>query len=176
MSSAKRWPLCTGDGKLILGLYVLTHWGRDKMATIFQTTFSNAFPWMKMYEFRSKFHWVLFPGVQLTIFQHWFVYWRIYASFGLNELTTSTRTLKGLMRCWNASQLNRYPSHVSHALNWPNFLGCPQHQRVIVLWQQITANYGSCTLPDALREITSDVRAPSCWTEMNIMSLHRYSR
>ena len=49
-----------------------THWGRDKMAAIFQTTFSNAFPWMKMYEFRSKFHWILFPGVQLTIFQHWF--------------------------------------------------------------------------------------------------------
>ena len=27
----------------------LTHWGRDKMAAIFQTTFSNAFSWMKMY-------------------------------------------------------------------------------------------------------------------------------
>ena len=25
----------------------LTHWGRDHMAAIFQTTFSNAFPWMK---------------------------------------------------------------------------------------------------------------------------------
>ena len=35
----------------------LTHWGRDKMAAIFQTTFSNAFSWMKMYEFRLKFHW-----------------------------------------------------------------------------------------------------------------------
>ena len=29
----------------------LTHWGWDKMAAIFQTTFSNAFSWMKMYEF-----------------------------------------------------------------------------------------------------------------------------
>ena len=38
----------------------LTHWGRDKMAAIFQTTFSNAFPWMKMYEFRLRFHWSLF--------------------------------------------------------------------------------------------------------------------
>ena len=28
---------------------VLTHWGRDKMAAIFQTIFSNAFSWMKMY-------------------------------------------------------------------------------------------------------------------------------
>ena len=27
--------------------YDLTHCGRDKMATIFQTTFSNAFSWMK---------------------------------------------------------------------------------------------------------------------------------
>ena len=29
---------------------VLTHWGRDKIAAIFQTTFSNAFSWMKMYD------------------------------------------------------------------------------------------------------------------------------
>ena len=48
-------------------LKLLTHWGRDKMATIFQTTFSNAFSWMKMYKFRLRFHWSLFPIVQLTI-------------------------------------------------------------------------------------------------------------
>ena len=35
-------------------------------------TFSNAFSWMKMYEFRLMFHWSLFIRVQLTIFQHWF--------------------------------------------------------------------------------------------------------
>ena len=83
----------------------LTHWGQDKMAAIFQTTVSNGFSLMKMYEFRLKFHWSLFPRVQLTIFQHWFrkwlgavqatshylnqwwlVYRRIYASLGLNEL------------------------------------------------------------------------------------------
>ena len=83
----------------------LTHWGRDKMAAIFQMTFSNAFSWMKMFKFRLRFHWSLFPRVQLTIFQHWFrkwlgtdqatshylnqcwlVYWCIYASLGLNEL------------------------------------------------------------------------------------------
>ena len=28
-----------------------THWSRDIMAAIFQTTFSNGFSWMKMYEF-----------------------------------------------------------------------------------------------------------------------------
>ena len=51
---------------------LLTHWGRDKMAAIFQTTFSNPFSWMKMYEFRLRFHWSLFLRVQLTIFHHWF--------------------------------------------------------------------------------------------------------
>ena len=50
----------------------LTHWGRDKMAAIFLTTFSNAFSWMKMLEFLLRFHWSLFLRVQLTIFQHWF--------------------------------------------------------------------------------------------------------
>ena len=29
----------------------LTHWGRDTTAAIFQTTFSNAFSWMKMYKY-----------------------------------------------------------------------------------------------------------------------------
>ena len=50
----------------------LTHWGRDKMDAISQTTLSNSFSWMEMLEFRLKFHWNLFPRVQLTIFQHWF--------------------------------------------------------------------------------------------------------
>ena len=77
-----------------------------QMDAISQTTFSNAFSWMKMFEFRLKFHWSLFLRFQLTIFQHWFrywlgavqatshylnkwclVYWRVYASLGLNELT-----------------------------------------------------------------------------------------
>ena len=51
---------------------VLTHWGRDKMAAISQTTFSNAFSLMKIYGFRLKFHWGLFLRFELTIFQHWF--------------------------------------------------------------------------------------------------------
>ena len=77
----------------------------DKMAAIFQTTFSNAFSWMKMYEFRLRFHWSLFPRVQLTIFQHlfrewlgayqatshclnqwWLIYWCMYVSPGFSEL------------------------------------------------------------------------------------------
>ena len=67
----------------------------------------DSFSWMKMCEFRLKFHWSLFLRVRLTIFQHWFRYWleagqatnrylkqvwldyrRIYAPFDLNELTT----------------------------------------------------------------------------------------
>ena len=44
----------------------LTHWGRDKMAAVSRTTLSNAFSWMKLYEFRLRFHWNLFLGFQLT--------------------------------------------------------------------------------------------------------------
>ena len=51
---------------------MLTHWGRDKMAAICQTTFSNAFSWMKMNEFRLGFHWSLFLRFEITIFHHWF--------------------------------------------------------------------------------------------------------
>ena len=51
------------------------HWSRDKMATIFQMTFSNAFSWIKMYKFRLIFDWSLFPSVQSTIFRHWFRLW-----------------------------------------------------------------------------------------------------
>ena len=36
------------------------------MDAISQTTFSNVFSWMKMYEYRLKFHWNLFLRVQLT--------------------------------------------------------------------------------------------------------------
>ena len=83
----------------------LTHWGRDEMESS-QMTFSNVFSSMKMFEFRLKCHWRLFPRVQFTIFQPWFRWWlgavqatshylnqwwilyrRIYASLGLNELT-----------------------------------------------------------------------------------------
>ena len=53
----------------------LTHSGRDKMAVIYQTTFSNAFSWMKIIKFWLKFHLSLFLRVQLTIFHHWFRWW-----------------------------------------------------------------------------------------------------
>ena len=50
----------------------LTHWDRDEIDAISQTTFSNAFSWMKMNEFRVGFHWSLFLRFELTIFRHWF--------------------------------------------------------------------------------------------------------
>ena len=53
----------------------LTHWGRDKTDAILLTTFSNVLSWMKALKFLLKFHWSLFPRVQLTIFQHWFRKW-----------------------------------------------------------------------------------------------------
>ena len=80
---------------LSCGFPSLTHWGRDKMDAISQTTSSSAFSWMKMYELRLKFHCSLFLRVQLTIFhylnQWWLVYWRIYASLSLNELKYSLK-------------------------------------------------------------------------------------
>ena len=49
----------------------LIHKGQDKLAPIFGTTFSNAFYWIKPYQYRIMFHWSLFPRVQSIIFQHW---------------------------------------------------------------------------------------------------------
>ena len=88
-----------------MGIFMLNTLRPRQMDAISQTTFSNAFSWKKMFEFRLKFHWSLFPRVPLTISQQWFrswpgaghatshclkqcwlVYWRIYASPGLNEL------------------------------------------------------------------------------------------
>ena len=43
-----------------------------RRAAISQTTLSNAFSWMIIFEFRIRLHGNLFQRVQLTIFQHWF--------------------------------------------------------------------------------------------------------
>ena len=57
---------------LLLLLIALTHWGWDKRAAIFQTTFSNAFSFMKIYELCLTFCWSLILRFELAIFQHWF--------------------------------------------------------------------------------------------------------
>ena len=83
MSSAKSQPFCLGlivlstrfHPSAYMDVSVLSdwlkYWGRDKMAAIEQTTFSNALSWMKMYELWLRFHWILFLRAQLTISFHW---------------------------------------------------------------------------------------------------------
>ena len=41
--------------------HLLTHWGRDKMVAIYQTSFSNAFSWKNIFGFRLRFHWHFLP-------------------------------------------------------------------------------------------------------------------
>ena len=50
---------------------VLTHWGRDKIAAILQTTFSL----INIVVFWLKFRRNLFLIAQLTVYQHWFRQW-----------------------------------------------------------------------------------------------------
>ena len=78
-----------------------------------------------MYTFRLKFRGNLFPRVKLTIFQHWsrlwlsviqvtnyylnqwwLVYLYIYASFSLNEFTTSIDNLSYQVLKWMIRYLN----------------------------------------------------------------------
>ena len=67
----------------------LTYLPLDKIAAISQTTFSNAFSWMKSFVF-----WFL--KVQITIFQHWFRYW-----LGANQATSHY-----LNQCWHSSLMH----------------------------------------------------------------------
>ena len=70
--------------------YMLSYWGWDKMANILHTTFSNAFSWMKIFEFQIQFDWSLFLRVQLTIIQHGFRWW----------LGAEQATRHYLNQCW----------------------------------------------------------------------------
>ena len=49
ITSRAHW---SSSGSMVTDL----HWDRDNMAAMFQTTFSNAFSWMKTYEFWLWFH------------------------------------------------------------------------------------------------------------------------
>ena len=94
-----------GGCLLATGYGVFSTSGPIQMAAIAQTTLSNTFSWMKIYEFVLWFHWISFLRVQITLFPHsirqwldaprvtshfrnqwWLVYWRIYASLGFVEL------------------------------------------------------------------------------------------
>ena len=108
-----------------------------QMDAISQTTFSNAFSWMKIFEYRLKFHWSLFIRVELTKSQHWFRYWlgadqatshyldqwwldyrRIYTSLGLNELSELSSVDLLSIRPWKAyfNEIVRFLS--SYSTKW----------------------------------------------------------
>ena len=178
------------------GEYRLTHWGRDKMAAVSQTTLSNAFSWMKMLEFRLRFHWRLFLRVQLTIFQHWFrqwlgagqatshylnqwwlVYWRIYASLGLNELIPGTtgqiQWLPNLARCVPV-QMCPMPD-VSQSRCVP-YQMCPRPNNSSDIWdthratQQPILHSEYSFFPTTIRILS--VCIPSIWLAPSLPILH----
>ena len=89
--------ICWANMPLISHINRLSHWGRDKMAAIFQTIFSNGFSIMKIYVFRFRYHWILLKCSNLKIpalvhimawrrpgekplNEWWLVYWRIYVT------------------------------------------------------------------------------------------------
>ena len=100
---------------------------------------------MKIYEFRLIFHWSVFLRIKLIIFQHWVrqwlgadqasshylnqwrqVYWRIYASLGLNKLTLTLIQLQACgcyiaaanctSICSSPAQMYKWTQHVFYAL------------------------------------------------------------
>ena len=87
-----------------LGRDELIHWGRDEINVILQTTFSNAFSWMKMYGLHVKFNWSLLPKVKLTIFKHWFRKWLRKAIIWTNDdyfiWVTRYQWVKATFECW----------------------------------------------------------------------------
>ena len=106
----------------------LTHWSRDKIDAILQTTFLNETSCMKMFEFRLKFHWSLFLNVQSTIFQHCSdnglapnrrqaiignnddsVQRRIFVSLGHNELKVIIRSVRTFALVMTAACLILWP-------------------------------------------------------------------
>ena len=91
-----RWIVLVRQGRWV------THWGRYKLKAILQTTFSL----MKMYELLLRLKFVRIENnspalVQImscrlvdanSLSNHWrWVYWLIYASFSLNELSLNCK-------------------------------------------------------------------------------------
>ena len=106
------------------------------MDAISQTTFSNAFSWMKMYGYRLKFHWNLFLRVQLTISQHrfrypnqwWLVYWRIYALLGLNVLNETDAFVMFCCIWFNVCDINKMSCCCYY------YCCCFNHLPIFVAW------------------------------------------
>ena len=121
---------------------ILSHWGRDKIVAILQSSFSNAFSWIKMFGFGFKFHWSFYHRVQLTISRHGLdnglmtircqaiiltnsglVYWRIYASVGLDELSVP----------WRRTDRSSTPS-ASYMRQWTEFGARPLPETRLINW------------------------------------------
>ena len=115
---------------------VLTHWGRDKMATISHATFSNAF-FNENVSMSTKILLKFIPTVTINtipalvqimtlrrpvivLTNGWLDYRRTYASLGLNELKCSNVLVK---HCWKiiwppfkSVGVQRFPSSLWHCL------------------------------------------------------------
>ena len=105
-----------------LAITQVTHLTLDKMATILADDIFKILFMMKMIEFRFKFHWNLFPGVQLIIWQHsgnglapkrrqaitWNnadpVHRRIYAALGGDELIITQHCTQQVGLSFNRQQ------------------------------------------------------------------------
>ena len=88
-------------------------WGRYKIAAISQTTFSNAFSWMKMYWFRFKISLKFIHKGAVKVMLHWkstsvYTSWT-YSSYHL-ELALGTFMLHFVSAClvWHTSW-EKYP-------------------------------------------------------------------
>ena len=129
----------------------ITRCDRDRRAAIFRRAFSNAFSWIKMCEFRLRFHWNLFLRFQLTILHHllgewldadqatshylnqcWLVYWRIYASLGLNEVKHKNNI------AWQNEPTGMFLMVVLHVVYWmPYWLWIPLFHTDITCFNMI---------------------------------------
>ena len=72
--------------------FLITHWGRGKIAAISQTIFSNAFSWMKSFLVRLKFQSLkcvpkgpIDNNPAFIWANDGLAHWRMYASLGLNK-------------------------------------------------------------------------------------------
>ena len=95
-----RWYLYIESGP-----WFFTHWGWEKMDAILQTTFSNTFSSIKMFEFLLNFHWSLFLMVQLTISQYWFQ--RLGAEQATSHYLNQRWTSYMMHMCCNSNKLTR---------------------------------------------------------------------
>ena len=71
LESRRRWNDGKNYSSILSTLHIaprwfLTHWGRDEIDAIVQTTFSNAFSWMKMYQFSLRISLKFVPKFQIN--------------------------------------------------------------------------------------------------------------